>query len=168
VGDGRDEGTDVGPLSNRRRLDATRALIDDAVGKGAKIRTGGAPPPSLRRGFFFQPTVISDVNASMRVMTEEPFGPVAPIASFKTLEDALERANATEYGLAGYVFTRDAKTAFLASEGLEVGMVGVNGLVIATAEAPFGGVKASGFGREGGSEGVEGYTTTKYINMSLK
>jgi succinate-semialdehyde dehydrogenase/glutarate-semialdehyde dehydrogenase len=168
VGDGREEGVDVGPLSNRRRLDAVRALIEDAVKRGAHLRAGGDRPKERPRGFFFQPTVLSQVDASMRVMNEEPFGPVAPIATFRTMDEALARANSTDYGLAGYVFTRDTRTAFLASEGLEVGMVGVNRLVIATAEAPFGGVKSSGYGREGGIEGIEGYTITKYINVGLE
>ena len=100
-------------------------------------------------------------------MSEEPFCPVAPIATFTDLEDALRKANDTEYGLAAYVFTRDTATAFRASEGLEVGMVGVNHLVVATAEAPFGGVKASGFGREGGAEGLDSYSVAKYVNIKL-
>ncbi len=167
VGDGREDGVDVGPLSSLRRLDATRALLQDAVERGARVRSGGHPPAGRTRGFFFEPTVLTAVQPSMRLMQEEPFAPLAPIASFRTMEEALERANATEYGLAGYVFTRDVRTAVLASEGLECGMVGVNNLVIATAEAPFGGIKSSGFGREGGSEGVEAYTATKYVNLVL-
>jgi succinate-semialdehyde dehydrogenase/glutarate-semialdehyde dehydrogenase len=101
-------------------------------------------------------------------MVEEPFAPIAPITGFKDLKDALEKANATDFGLAGYVFTENTKTAFLASEGLDVGMIGVNNLVIATAEIPFGGVKMSGFGREGGSEGILGYTHAKYVNLKLQ
>jgi len=103
----------------------------------------------------------------MKIMNEEPFCPVAPITTFTSLTEALDKANQTEYGLAGYVFTNDTRTAFLAAEGLEVGMVGVNNVVIATVEAPFGGIKQSGFGREGGTEGIESYTVTKYINIKL-
>jgi succinate-semialdehyde dehydrogenase/glutarate-semialdehyde dehydrogenase len=103
----------------------------------------------------------------MLVMREEPFAPVAPIASFSTLEDGLRAANATRFGLAAYVFTENTRTAFQAAEGIEAGMVGVNHLGLATAEAPFGGIKESGYGREGGSEGVEAYTTVKYVNLKL-
>ena len=111
--------------------------------------------------------MLCGVNTSMKVMTDEPFGPIAPITTFTDLDDALARANDTDFGLAGYVFTNNTRTAFLASEGLDVGMVGVNNLVIATAEAPFGGIKDSGFGREGGAEGIEAYTVAKYVNLLL-
>ena len=167
IGDGRDPSTDAGPLANQRRVDATTALLADAVEKGASIACGGGRPDGFDKGFFFQPTVLCNVDSSMNVMTEEPFGPIAPITSFTDLDDALAQANRTEFGLAGYVFTNNTRTAFLAAEGLDVGMVGVNNLVIATAEAPFGGVKQSGFGREGGSEGIEAYTVTKYVNFRL-
>ncbi len=167
IGDGRDPQTDIGPLANRRRLAATEALVQDALDKGATLRCGGSRPKGFTRGFYFEPTVLSAVDSSMRVMSEEPFCPIAPIAPFADMEDALVKANATEYGLAGYVFTQNTRTAFLASEGLEVGMVGVNNLVIAAAEIPFGGVKKSGFGREGGSEGIDAYTVIKYVNIQL-
>ncbi len=167
MGHGREDGVDIGPLSNLRRLQATQALVEDAVARGARIRLGGKRPEAFPRGFFYEPTVLTNVDSTMRIMNEEPFCPVAPLATFTDLEDALAKANATPYGLAGYVFTENTRTAFLASEGLEVGMVGVNNLVIATAEAPFGGIKQSGFGREGGIEGVEGYTVTKYVNILL-
>ena len=167
IGNGREEGVEVGPLSNRRRLDATCALVADAIEKGATLKSGGKAPAEFKRGFFFMPTVLSNVDPSMRIMTEEPFCPVAPITTFNTLDEVLEKANQTPYGLAGYVFTKDMRTAFLAAEGLEAGMVGVNNLVIATAEIPFGGIKLSGFGREGGSEGIESYTVAKYINFRL-
>ncbi len=167
IGDPRDPSTDAGPLANGRRVDATAALVADAVEKGATIACGGGRPDGFDKGFFFEPTVLCSVDSSMNVMTEEPFGPIAPISSFTDLDDALAKANGTEFGLAGYVFTNNTRRAFLASEGLDVGMVGVNNLVIATAEAPFGGVKHSGFGREGGSEGIEAYTITKYVNLLL-
>lgn len=166
-GDGRDPGVEVGPLANRRRLEATEALVEDAVRKGATIECGGARPKEFTRGFFYKPTVLSGVNTDMAIMHEEPFCPVAPIAPFTDLDDALAKANATEFGLAAYIFTQNTRTAFLAAEGVEAGMVGVNNLVIATAEAPFGGVKKSGFGREGGSEGLDHYTVPKYINILL-
>jgi len=167
VGDGRDPQTDVGPLSNRRRLAATEELVQDARDRGADVRCGGYRPSHLTRGFFYAPTVLSRVDASMRVLCEEPFCPIAPISTFATFEEAIQQGNASEYGLAGYVFTRDTSTMFRAAEALEVGMVGVNHLVIASAEIPFGGIKKSGFGREGGSEGIGAYTVTKYVNVRL-
>lgn len=167
LGDGLQAGTDIGPMANKRRLDATEALVADAVSKGATLASGGKRPDGFSKGYYYEPTVLTNVDTSMEVMTEEPFCPIAPITSFDQLDDALEKANATNFGLAGYVFTKNTKAAFLAAEGLDVGMVGVNNLVIACAEAPFGGVKESGFGREGGSEGIEAYTVAKYINMLL-
>jgi len=167
IGDGRAEDTQIGPLTNQRRIDATQALVDDAVGKGARVAYGGKRPDGFARGYFYMPTVLTGVDVSMDIMTEEPFCPIAPIAPFTDLDDALAKANASQFGLAGYVFTDNTRTAFLASEGLDVGMVGVNNLVIAAAEIPFGGVKMSGYGREGGSEGIEYYTVAKYINFKL-
>jgi succinate-semialdehyde dehydrogenase/glutarate-semialdehyde dehydrogenase len=167
LGNGHDPQTDVGPLANRRRLDAIEGLVADAVDKGATVCCGGRRPEGFDRGFFYEPTVLQNTRPEMKLMFEEPFGPVAPISSFDNLDEAIERANDTPFGLAGYVFTNNLRTAHLASERLECGMVGVNNLVIATAEAPFGGIKQSGFGREGGFEWADAYTVTKYINMLL-
>ncbi len=167
VGDGREPGTDVGPLANRRRLETTERLVEDAVKKGATLAAGGHRPDGFEHGYFFEPTVLVGVDGSMAVMTEEPFCPIAPIATFADLDEAVAKANATEFGLAGYVFTKDTRTAFLAAEKLDVGMVGVNTLLLAAAEIPFGGVKKSGFGREGGTEWIESYTVTKLINIQL-
>ena len=167
MGCGRDPETAVGPLANRRRLEATEELVADALAKGATLLCGGKRPAKFDKGFWYEPTALRNVNDTMRIMREEPFCPVAPIATFTDIDDALAQANSTEFGLAGYVFTKSTRTAFLASEGLEVGMVGVNTILLATAEIPFGGVKKSGFGREGGSEGIEAYTVTKHINMQL-
>ena len=167
LGDGRQPGVDVGPLANRRRLEATEELVQDALERGAALAYGGHRPEGMARGFYFVPTVLTNVDTSMRLMTEEPFCPIAPITTFGDLDEVIEKANATEFGLAAYVFTTSTRTAFLAAERLEVGMVGVNNLVIATAEAPFGGVKLSGYGREGGTEGIEAYTVAKYVNIKL-
>lgn len=167
VGDGRDPKTDLGPIANKRRLDATESVVSDAVKKGATVKCGGKRPEGFDRGFYYEPTVITDVDNSMEIMTEEPFCPVAPISTFSDIEDGLTKANETEFGLAAYLFTENMKTMFLAAEGIESGMVGVNTLLLAAPEIPFGGIKKSGYGREGGSEGVEAYTTTKYINIKL-
>ncbi len=147
--------------------EAVEALLADAIRRGARLAHGGHRLPEYPKGFFYAPTVLIDVPPDAEVMRTEPFGPVAPVATFESLDDALTLANSTPYGLAGYVFTRDTRTAFLASEGLEVGMVGVNHLLLAAAEIPFGGIKQSGFGREGGAEGIEPYTVTKYVNLEL-
>ena len=167
VGPGTDPRSDVGPLANRRRLTTIERLVADAVDRGAVVHTGGGRAAGFDRGFFYAPTVLSEVEPSMAIMVEEPFGPLAPIASFSTLDEGLALANDTSFGLAAYVFTNDLRTAHLAAEGLEAGVVGVNNLVVATAEAPFGGVKSSGFGREGGTEGIDAYLIAKYVNVTL-
>jgi len=167
LGNGRDPETDIGPLANLRRLNGTEELVGDAVSKGAVVACGGRRSDAFEKGYFYEPTVLTGLDSSMQIMKEEPFCPVAPIMEFDDLDDAIEKANSTEFGLAAYIFTNNTKTAFLASEGIEAGMVGVNNLVIATAEAPFGGIKASGFGREGGSEGIDAYTVAKYVNILL-
>jgi succinate-semialdehyde dehydrogenase / glutarate-semialdehyde dehydrogenase len=167
VGPGTDPLSDVGPLSNKRRLETIEQLVSDAVGGGATVMTGGHRPTELDRGYFYAPTVLSDVKTSMTIMVEEPFGPVAPIVPFSSLQHGLQLANDTSFGLAGYLFTNDLKTAHLAAEGLETGVVGVNNMVIATTEAPFGGVKRSGYGRENGLEGIDAYLITKFINYTL-
>jgi succinate-semialdehyde dehydrogenase/glutarate-semialdehyde dehydrogenase len=167
LGDGRDPATEVGPLANMRRIEATQSLVDDAVAKGAVAACGGGRATEFKKGYYFKPTVLTGVQTNMLIMTEEPFCPIAPIATFTDLDDAVEKANSTEFGLAAYIFTNNTRTAFLAAERVEAGMVGVNNLVIASAEIPFGGIRASGFGREGGTEGIEHYTVAKYVNILL-
>jgi succinate-semialdehyde dehydrogenase / glutarate-semialdehyde dehydrogenase len=167
LGPGGDPSSDIGPLTNRRRLESVERLVEDAVDKGAKVTVGGRRPPAMERGHWYEPTVLTDVAPGMEVLRTEPFGPVAPISTFCGFDEAIAMANASDYGLAGYVLTNDLSRAMLASEALDVGMVGVNNFAIATAEAPFGGVKSSGFGREGGSEGVGDYLVTKYVNLRL-
>lgn len=167
LGRGSEAGTDVGPMTNSRRLEAIEAMVQDAVDQGASIAAGGKRPPGVKRGYFYEPTVLTDVTTDMSVMHDEPFGPILPIAPFIDAEDGIAQANSTPFGLAGYVFTDRTRLAFEVSEALEVGMVGVNNMVIATAEAPFGGIKESGFGREGGAEGIDPYLVTKYVNIAL-
>ncbi len=165
VGPGSVEGVDVGPLVSAGRREAVADLVEEAAARGARVLSGGRRPQELSRGYFYEPTVLSDVPEAARTMVDEPFGPIAPFTAFSTVEEALERANRTPYGLSGYVFTRDLHTAHVVAERLEVGMVGVNHLLLATAESPFGGVKRSGFGREGGVEGTEAYTVTKSVSV---
>jgi succinate-semialdehyde dehydrogenase / glutarate-semialdehyde dehydrogenase len=166
LGDGRDPATDVGPLSNVRRLTAAESLVAEAEHAGARVSIGGHRAEGFKAGFFFTPTVLTEVPDTASIMNEEPFAPVAPITPFGSLEEALRRANSTDLGLASYVFTNDLNVAFAASDGLQAGMVAVNHMAIATAEAPFGGVKKSGFSREGGSEGILDYTNTKFVSMA--
>lgn len=169
VGPGLADGVDVGPMANRRGLVHAHALIEDALAHGARLATGGRRPAGLpgEKGHYLAPTVLADVSEAARIMQDEPFAPVAPIAPFDTFEEAIARANGTRYGLASYLFTRSLKTATLASEAIEAGMVGVNELAIAAAEMPFGGVKESGMGREGGALGLRDYLEPKYIRTRL-
>ena len=167
VGNGSDAEIDMGPLGSKKRILAMQAIIEDAESKGAKVALGGSPSKEFTKGFFFQPTVLTNVNSNMVVMNEETFGPIAPIATFSTLEEVVKMANSTPYGLAGFVFTSDLNRGLQVGLQLDVGMVGINNLTIATAEAPFGGVKGSGFGREGGIEGIQEFLITKYINARM-
>lgn len=167
VGRGLDEGVEMGPMANRRGLDTIKELVADAVAQGAEVLAGGNVPGGVNRGFFFEPTVLGNVPDTARIMSEEPFGPVAPITPFKTYDEAIARANSLSFGLAGYVFSNNLSVATRAYEDLEVGMVGVNEMLLATAEAPFGGVKESGYGREGGSLGIHDYVEPKYVKIKL-
>ncbi len=161
VGSGLDEGVQQGPLIDMKAVEKVEELIGDAKQKGGKIVTGGNRHEL--GGTFFEPTVIADVSASMRFMKEEIFGPVAPVFRFEKEEEAVAMANDTEYGLACYFYTGDLGRAFRVMEGLKYGMVGVNEGIITTPEAPFGGVKESGLGREGGHQGIDDYLDTKYV-----
>ena len=165
VGRGTDEGVDVGPLVEAKQRDKVDELVRDAVDKGARVVTGGAPVGD--RGYFYAPTVLADVPPDARLLHEEVFGPVAPIVTFQTEDEAVAAANDTEFGLVAYVFTRDLQRAVRVSERIETGMVGVNVGVVSNPAAPFGGVKHSGFGREGGFEGIEEYLETKYVGIGM-
>lgn len=153
----------IGPLINQKALEKVQALIADATSKGAKLICGGKPHE--KGGLFFEPTILDGATKDMRLCAEEIFGPVAPIFTFETEDQAIQMANDVEYGLAAYFYTKDLGRAFRVSEALEYGMVGVNEGQVSNTVAPFGGVKQSGFGREGGSEGIEEYTSVKYTLM---
>jgi acyl-CoA reductase-like NAD-dependent aldehyde dehydrogenase len=163
VGDGLEARSRMGPLAQRRRIAAMEGFVDDARQRGANIRTGGHALPG--EGNFYAPTVITDLPEDARFMNEEPFGPMAGIVRFGNLEEALQRANRLPFGLASYAFTRSAKNAHAISRGLEAGMVSINHIGLALAETPFGGLKESGYGSEGGSETFDGYLTTKFISL---
>jgi succinate-semialdehyde dehydrogenase/glutarate-semialdehyde dehydrogenase len=165
VGRGTDEGVDVGPLINEDQRSKVAELVEDAVGKGAEAVVGGNRLDGA--GYFYEPTVLRGVAPDARVLKEEIFGPVAPVASFDSEGDAIAAANDTEYGLVAYVFTRDIKRALRVCEGLETGMIGLNQGMVSNAGAPFGGVKQSGIGREGGNEGIAEYLETKYVAVNI-
>jgi succinate-semialdehyde dehydrogenase/glutarate-semialdehyde dehydrogenase len=165
VGPGTEDGVDVGPLIDDDQRGKVDELVQDAVGKGASVAVGGSKLDGA--GYFYEPTVLADVPDSARLLKEEIFGPVAPIATFSDTDEAIAAANRTEYGLVAYFYTRDLDRAFKVMEGLQTGMVGINQGIVSNASAPFGGVKQSGFGREGGREGIEEYLETKYVALKL-
>jgi succinate-semialdehyde dehydrogenase/glutarate-semialdehyde dehydrogenase len=165
VGRGTEDDVKVGPLIDQPSREKVAELVQDAIDRGASPVIGGEIPDG--RGYFFPPTVLDDVPRDARVFNEEIFGPVAPVGVFESEEDAIARANDTEYGLVAYVFTRDIKRAIRVCEGLETGMVGLNQGMVSNAGAPFGGVKQSGIGREGGQEGLEEFLETKYVAVNL-
>ena len=163
VGDGLLEDTRMGPLANTRRPEAVEALVNDAKAKGARVMAGGGRGDS---GFFFQPTLLADVPIEADIMNHEPFGPVAVSRPFKDMDEAIEQANRLPYGLAAFAFTENGRRANLLGDSIEAGMVGINTFAISIADAPFGGVKESGFGSEGGKEGLETYQVVKAIHQA--
>ena len=168
VGNGLEPGVQVGPMFEAKALEKTAALVEDARGKGAKVLTGGGPSSRFDKGYWFEPTVIREVNGTMRIMTDEPFAPVMPILDFGKIDDVIAAANNTPYGLAAYVFTNDLTVATRMAEGLEAGIIGINDPVPATPQCPFGGMKESGLGRELGIEGLDAYFETKYVSVGLR
>jgi succinate-semialdehyde dehydrogenase/glutarate-semialdehyde dehydrogenase len=164
VGDGLEKGNAMGPMANARRIDTMEAFVNDAKNRGGKIAAGGNRRGN--QGYYFEPTVITDVPDDCKVMTEEPFGPLAPVVPFKTFDEVVERANSLPFGLASYAFTGSAQTATLIGDALQSGMVGVNSIAISTPETPFGGIKESGYGSEGGIEGLAAYLNTKFISQA--
>jgi succinate-semialdehyde dehydrogenase/glutarate-semialdehyde dehydrogenase len=165
LGRGTEPDSDLGPLIDETQRSKVHELVTDATGRGAKVLTGGEPLDGP--GYFYRPTVLSEVPKDSRLLTEEIFGPVAPIVSFETEDEAIAAANNTEYGLVGYIFTRDLGRALRVAEALDTGMVGLNQGIVSNAAAPFGGIKQSGFGREGGHEGINEYLSTKYVALPL-
>lgn len=164
VGHGLDPATVMGPLANERRIPAIEALVNDAVANGAELKTGGRRIGN--KGYFFEPTVLANVPKTARIMNEEPFGPVAIVNRFATVEDAIEEANRLPFGLASYAFTRNTATAHALSQRVEAGMLTINHNGLALPEVPFGGIKDSGYGTEGGSEAVDAYLETRFVTMA--
>jgi len=168
LGNGLDPEVNIGPMFEAKALDKTDAIVQDATGKGAKCILGGRRASQFDRGYFYEPTVLTGITDNMNIMTEEPFAPVMPILDFDTIDEAIEKANDTVYGLAAYVMTNDLTTMFKMSEGLQFGTIGINDTVPATPQAPFGGLKESGIGRENSIEGMEVYLETKTVSVALK
>jgi succinate-semialdehyde dehydrogenase/glutarate-semialdehyde dehydrogenase len=164
MGNGLDDGINLGPLVNKDGRDKVIELVDDAVGKGAKILTGGKTPGGP--GYFYPATVLTNVSDDAKMLNEEIFGPVASIQTFKTEDEAIKRANNTEYGLVAYLFTKDLSRGLRVSEKLEFGMIGLNRGLVSDPAAPFGGVKQSGLGREGAQEGMKEFLETQYVSVS--
>ena len=167
LGNGLDEAAQMGPLINQRRVDAMEKIVADARARGGKIEAGGGRPAGQNKGFFFEPTVISGLPDEALALAGENFGPIAAITSFATADEAYARANASDYGLSAYVFTRDPQRIREAVARIEAGMVGVNSFALAAVEAPFGGIKSSGMGREGGCEGIHDYMNVKLAQITL-
>jgi succinate-semialdehyde dehydrogenase / glutarate-semialdehyde dehydrogenase len=164
VGDGLDSKTTMGPMANPRRIAAMEAFMGDAAQRGATVRTGGSRIGN--KGNFFEPTVVTDVPLDARVMNEEPFGPLAVISPFTSFDDVVQEANRLPYGLASYAYTRSAKTANAIAAAVESGMISINHHGLALPEVPFGGVKDSGYGSEGGLEAIENYLNTKFVTQA--
>jgi len=167
IGNGLDEGVQLGPLTTKKRLDEVEQLVEETKKEGAKVLCGGQRPPGFNKGYFYEPTIFDNVKDNFTIMTSEPFGPLAPITTFKYFDEVMERANNHVAGLAGYIFTNSTKLAYKASEAMETGMVAVNTPFLSSAETPFGGIKQSGYGREGGSVGLKDYLNIKYTHLGL-
>lgn len=168
LGNGMEEGVQIGPMFEAKALDKTEALINDARGKGADCLLGGGRSTRFEKGYFFEPTLLTGMQDNMALMTEEPFAPVMPIMDFKSIDEAIERANQTNFGLAAYVLTNDVTAVMKCAEGLEFGVIGINDPVPATPQAPFGGLKESGVGKENSVEGMDAYLETKCVSLAIK
>ena len=168
IGNGIDKNVSLGPMTTKQRLDGIEKLVEITKREGAKVLLGGRRPKGFNKGFFYEPTIFDNVKDDYTIMKEEPFGPLVPMLSFKSLDEVIERANDHELGLCSYVCTNSMEKAHLASEQLETGTVGVNTGFIAIAEAPFGGIKQSGYGREGGSGAIKDYLNVKYTHLGIK
>jgi succinate-semialdehyde dehydrogenase/glutarate-semialdehyde dehydrogenase len=167
VGSPLDDATDLGPLATRRRRDAIEQLVDNAVSGGARVLSGGMRPRRMDRGYFYEPTWLTQLQPDALVLNDEPFGPIGTLATFSTLDQVIAEANRLPFALAAYVFTRSLTKTHATVDRLQAGVIGVNTFVAATAETPFGGSKDSGFGREGGPHAIRDYLDTKFVNVSM-
>ena len=168
IGNGLDEGVQLGPMTTAKRLSEIEDLVETTKKEGAKVLLGGKRPPGFNKGYFYEPTVFDNVKDDFTIMKQEPFGPLVPMLSFKTFDEVIERANNNDLGLCSYVYTNSMEQAHRASELMETGCVAVNTAAVAVAEAPFGGIKQTGYGREGGSMAIKDYLNIKYTHLGLK
>jgi len=167
IGNGMDKDVQLGPITTKKRLDEIEKLVEVTKKEGAKILCGGKRPSGFNKGYFYEPTVFDNVKDDFKIMTEEPFGPLTPLLTFKNFDEVIKKANSQDAGLAGYVCTKSMELANKTSEALETGMVAVNTPFISNAETPFGGIKQSGYGREGGSIGIKDYLNIKYTHLAI-
>jgi len=170
IGDGNEENVEIGPLIDNQAVEKASKHVEDAKSKGAEVVTGGnkLKDGKFKNGYFFEPTLLMNATEEMKISYEETFGPVAPIFSFKTEEEVIKKANSSQYGLASYMYTKDGSRMFRVSEALEYGIVGVNDPLPTVAQAPFGGVKESGLGREGGRQGIEDFLEEKFVSIQIE
>ena len=168
IGNGMEDGVDLGPLSTAKRLEEVEKLVETTKKEGAKVLLGGKRPSGFNKGYYYEPTIFDDVKDNFTIMKEEPFGPLVPVLTFKSFDEVIERANDNDLGLCSYLYTNSMEQANRGSEMLESGCVAVNTGAVAVAEAPFGGIKQTGYGREGGSLGIKDYLNIKYTHMALK
>ena len=168
IGNGMDPSTQLGQLTTKKRLNEIEELVEKTKQEGAKVLLGGKRPAGFNKGFFYEPTVFDNVKDSFTIMKQEPFGPLVPMLSFKSFDEVIERANNHELGLSSYICTNSMEKAHKASELMETGTVAVNTPLVAIAEAPFGGIKQAGYGREGGSMAIKDYLNVKYTHLGLK
>tara|TARA_A100001011_G_scaffold247894_1_gene256161 strand:- start:823 stop:2262 length:1440 start_codon:yes stop_codon:yes gene_type:complete len=168
IGNGIDKNVSLGPMTTKQRLDGIEKLVEITKREGAKVLLGGRRPKGFNKGFFYEPTIFDNVEDNFTIMKEEPFGPLVPILSFKNFDEVIKRANNNDLGLCSYIYTNDLEKAHTASELMETGCVAVNTPVVAVAEAPFGGIKQTGYGREGGSMAIKDYLNIKYTHLGIK
>ena len=167
IGNGMDKDTVLGPLTTKKRLQELEALVETTKKEGANILCGGKKPADFNKGYFYEPTIFDNIKDDFTIMNQEPFGPLVPILSFKDFDEVIKRANNNLLGLASYIYTNNLKKAHTASELMETGTVAVNTGVVALPEAPFGGIKQTGYGREGGSMAIKDYLNIKYTHLGL-
>ncbi len=168
IGNGMDKGVSLGPMTTKQRLDGIEKLVEKTKKEGASVLLGGKRPKGFNKGFFYEPTIFDNVKDNFTIMKEEPFGPLVPILSFKDFDEVIERANNNDLGLCSYLYTNSLEKAHKASELMETGCVAVNTPVVAVAEAPFGGIKQTGYGREGGSMAIKDYLNIKYTHLGIR
>ena len=168
IGNGMDDDVQLGPMTTKKRLDEIEELVEKTKQEGAKVLLGGKRPSEFNKGFYYEPTIFDEVQDDFTIMKQEPFGPLVPMLSFKTFDEVIQRANNHELGLASYICTNSMEQAHRASEQIETGTVAVNTPLVAIAEAPFGGIKQTGYGREGGSMAIKDYLNVKYTHLGIK